>query len=135
MKLRTLIFIGLLSGPAAAQDVGQMEMTGTISAQIEAFQADDFATAFGFASVAIRQIFGSVDRFETMVRNGFPMVHHPSDVRFLSAREIDGRLWQKVMITDQEGALHMLDYNMVKDETGAWRINAVQILKAPAAGA
>ena len=62
------------------------------------------------------------------------MVHRPSDVRFLELREVAGRLWQRVMMTDAAGRIHMLDYQMIETPEG-WQINGVQILPAPDVGA
>ena len=128
--LSIVVAFGLI-GAAHAQST---EIEANISAQIEAFKADDFAAAFEFASPNIQEVFRSPENFGTMVRNGYPMVWRPADVRFLELREIGGLLWQKVMITDQAGGVHILDYQMVNLETG-WKINGVQILEAPGASA
>ncbi|NDW47725.1 DUF4864 domain-containing protein [Ruegeria sp. PrR005] len=116
-----------LAGPAAAQSD---EIETVIGSQIEAFLADDFVTAFSFASPTIRDIFRTPENFGAMVRGGYPMVWRPSDVTFLELHEEDGALWQTVRITDADGAVHYLDYQMIQLESG-WKINAVQVLKAP----
>lgn len=103
---------------------------GVIASQIEAFQADDFATAFGFASPTIRQIFRTPENFGTMVRQGYPMVWRPADVEFLSTGMIDGQLWQNVMIRDQQGELFILEYEMIPLGDG-WKINSVRMREAP----
>lgn len=110
-----------------AQDA---EIQDVISSQIEAFQLDDFEAAFAYASPGIQSIFGDFERFGTMVRKGYPMVWRPDSIRYLELREIAGNLWQRVMITDQGGDLHFLDYQM-KEIEGQWRINAVQLLPPP----
>jgi len=133
--LRSILVAALLALPASAQPGPDPELTQTINAQINAFRANDYTTAFSFASDAIRDIFGSEDRFASMVRQGYPMVQNPADVRFLEVRVISGRLWQKVLVTDASGATHLLDYNMVQDSDGNWRINAVQLLANPGVGA
>jgi hypothetical protein len=69
-----------------------------------------------------------------MVRNGFPMVHRPMSVRILELREVAGRLWQRVMVTDQAGNAHVLDYQMVETPDG-WQINGVQLLPQAGVGA
>ena len=69
-----------------------------------------------------------------MVRNGYPMVWRPDEFRFLELRDIDGRVWQKVLIRDEFGAVHLLDYQMVQTPDG-WRINGVQVLRPPDVGA
>ncbi|MDJ1015043.1 MAG: DUF4864 domain-containing protein [Paracoccaceae bacterium] len=107
---------------------------GTIQSQIDAFLVDDFVTAFTFASPNIQGMFGSPERFGSMVRSGYPMVWRPGEVRFLELRDVGGQLWQKVMIRDQQGQLHVLDYQMVQSE-GLWKINGVQVLRAPGVGA
>lgn len=120
-----------LAAPAAAQD---NPMQATILNQLEAFKADDFATAFTFASPSIKSIFMTAENFGTMVRDGYPMVDNPGEVRMLEQREIAGNLWQKVLITDPAGNSHVLDYQMVKTAEG-WQINGVRVLPEPGVGA
>ena len=69
-----------------------------------------------------------------MVRNGYPMVWRPAEVRYLELREIAGDLWQMVQVTDAEGNVHLLDYQMIAGRDG-WKINAVQLLQAPGVSA
>ena len=126
--LRGLILVVslVLSAGAWAQDAGSAAIRSVISRQIEAFKADDFVTAFEFASPAIRQMFGSPDRFGAMVREGYPMVWRPEDLRFSELREEDGRMVQSVLVTDQAGALYVLEYDMVPGSDG-WQINGVTV--------
>ncbi|PCH70541.1 MAG: DUF4864 domain-containing protein [Rhodobacteraceae bacterium] len=125
-----LVVIGL-AGQARAQSP---DIVATIDAQIEAFKADDFERAFSYASPSIQRLFSSAENFGNMVQNGFPMVWRPGRVRFLELREIDGKLWQKVMITDAAGRVHLLDCQMIDLESG-WKINGVQILDGELASA
>lgn len=131
-----LAIFAALAFPVAAAEVLPPEpaIEQTIQGQIDAFLVDDFARAFTYASPTIRSIFGDADRFGAMVRNGFPMVWRPDEFRFLELRDIDGQLWQKVIIRDEFGAVHVLDYQMLQTDDG-WRINGVQILRTPDVGA
>ena len=124
------------SGSIFAADVLPAEpaIEDTIQGQIEAFQADDFAGAFGFASPNIQMLFRDADNFGSMVRNGYPMVWRPDELRFLELREIAGNLWQKVLVRDGAGVVHILDYQMIQTADG-WRINGVQLLRTPDVGA
>ena len=126
MLLSLVIAVGL-AGPAPAQ---QAEIEAVIRSQIEAFLADDFATAFTYASPAIKRMFGDPGRFGSMVRQGYPMVWRPADVTFLDLEERGGTMIQRVLIRDGDGALHVLAYQMIATEDG-WQINGVQILQAP----
>ena len=138
LRLRLIAILSCLffAGAATAQDALPSEpgIEATIGAQIEAFLKDDFAEAFSYASPNIQGIFGSSDRFGDMVKNGYPMVWRPDDVQYLELREIAGNLWQKVLIRDQSGGMHVLDYQMIQTGDG-WRINGVQLLRAPGVSA
>ena len=125
---------GALLAWAPVAAVAEKGVEAVISDQIEAFQAGDGDAAYDIASPTIQRLFGSPERFTQMVQRGYPMVWRPDELRFLDRREIGGQLWQRVLIRDQQGVLHVLDYQMLRID-GAWRINGVQILGAPGTGA
>lgn len=125
---------GVLLAWAPVMVQAESAIEDVINAQIEAFQADDVAAAFEYASPSIQGVFQSARNFGQMVQQGYPMVWRPEDVRYLDRREIAGNLWQRVLVRDSEGVLHVLDYQMVRVD-GDWRINAVQILPVQGAGA
>lgn len=129
--LKMSVIAAVLAGQAWAQDAGIRTVIGD---QIEAFQADDFDGAFAYASPNIQGIFGSVENFQRMVTQAYPMVWRPSEVRYLEQAEIAGDIWQKVLITDQNGVTHILGYRMLETENG-WKINGVQLLPKPDVGA
>ncbi|QUJ76655.1 DUF4864 domain-containing protein [Sulfitobacter albidus] len=127
--LHAMVFCVLGAFGAQAQEA---EIQGTISQQFEAFKADDFASAFEFASPTLQTFFQTPENFGRMVTQGYPMVWRPAQVMFLELREEGGTYWQKVQITDKKGRFHVLEYRMQQLESG-WRINGVQILDAPGA--
>ena len=126
---RLFALLILLALPATAQEARPPSppIEATIQSQIEAMAAGDFPRAFSFAAPSIKEMFVTPDRFETMVRQGYPMVVAPRDVRMLELRTIAGNLWQKVLMVDQAGNTHILDYMMVETSDG-WQIGAVQVL-------
>lgn len=130
------LLLALVPLAAAAQSdmPRNADIETTIQRQLDAFLADDVGTAFGFASPGIKGLFGSAQRFGQMVQQGYPMVWRPDNVRYLDLRQERGRLVQRVMITDAQGRLHLLDYQMIPAGEG-WQIDGVQVLRAPAAGA
>lgn len=107
---------------------------GVIGDQITAFRSDDFATAFTHASPLIRDMFGTPETFGAMVRQGYPMVHRPADIRWLPLREQAGQTIQRVMIRDAAGRVHFLDYEMIPTGNG-WQINGVRLVPPEGAGA
>ena len=126
------VVAAVLAAPAMAQD--QAGIAATINGQMDAFRADDDARAFNFASPFIKGVFGSPENFGAMVAQGYPMVNNPADVRMLELREVAGNLWQRVMVTDQGGRTHILDYQMIETPEG-WQINGVQLLPEAGVGA
>ncbi len=125
-----VLCLALLALPAHAQEA---PIQDTIRSQIKAFQADDFPKAFSFASPTIHQLFGTPENFGNMVREGYPMVWHPSDVTMMELRFIGGAFWQRVRVTDGKGKAYLMDYQMVEGPDG-WLINAVQMQVAPDVG-
>jgi len=125
--ISVLMLLALLAPhPVRAQEG---EIRGVISDQLAAFQANDLATAFGFASPAIKGIFGDPQTFGQMVRTGYPMVWRPAAVRFGGLETVDGRPVQTVFFTDREGRLFEAAYEMIETAEG-WRINGVYIREA-----
>ncbi len=121
--LAAVLTLGLATA-APAQEGGHRAV---IEAQIAAFLADDFAAAFDFASPNIRAIFGTPERFGQMVTQGYPMVHRPADLRFLDQVQRGGAILQRVLISDQAGRLHVLEYEMIEGPSG-FVINGVRLM-------
>ena len=129
-----LAFIAaVLAGPLRAEEGPGDALERVIADQIAAFLADDFQTAFIFASPGIQRLFGTPERFGKMVRQGYPMVWRPSGIRYLERRQIGDTWHQIVQITDAAGMTHVLDYGLVRFGNG-WRINGVRILERPGVG-
>lgn len=124
-----LLLSALLSFAAMAQ---QAEIEETINSQFDAFRADDYGAALGYATPRLQRYFQTPENFRQMVTNGYPMVQNPAEVRFLERRGAGEDIWQVVQITDPGGFTHLLAYLMQQTESG-WRIGAVQILDAPGA--
>ena len=127
---RIILSIALIFGLAMPGHAQQADIQATIDGQIAAFRADDFGQAFAFASPNIRTLFGTAENFGRMVRQGYPMVWRPTELRYLDLRDVAGNLWQRVQITDGNGRVHLLDYQMIQVD-GMWRINGVQLLPSP----
>ena len=109
-------------------------IASVITSQIAAFQADDFNTAFEFASPMIKRQFGTPERFGQMVQNGYPMVYRPAEVTMLDRHMTPNGLAQHVMFRDAQGDLHILGYLMIETEVG-WQINGVFPLRGRESGA
>ena len=81
-RVKALVFAALLAAasPALADSLADSDraaIQSMIANQIAAFQHDDGAGAYRFASPTIQQIFPTVDDFMAMVKNGYPPVYRP----------------------------------------------------------
>lgn len=123
----TLALTVLFSFGAKAQDVS---IEDVISMQIDAFKADDFDTAFTYASPNIRSMFGTAENFGSMVRGSYPMVWRPSELTFLGREDKGNATMQRLKVTDRQGTPFWFVYEMVLID-GQWRINGVFRLKSP----
>lgn len=122
--------------PVAAQEIlaPNPAIESVIGSQFDAFRAEDVDEAWQYASPNIQGLFGDPQNFGRMVQEAFPMVWNPENVDFIDLQTFGALIVQRVEVVDQAGNLHYLGYAMVETEDG-WRINGVQILRAPSLGA
>ncbi|MEM6408983.1 MAG: DUF4864 domain-containing protein [Pseudomonadota bacterium] len=128
--IASMLLLAAATWPVQAQDARAEAVIGTIQSQLDAFQVDDFAKAFTYASPNIKRLFGNPARFGQMVRNGYPMVWRPSEVQFLEFKDQGGRVSQLVLFRDANGVPIVLEYFMVETSEG-WQIDGVQPVQAP----
>ncbi|MBR9762408.1 MAG: DUF4864 domain-containing protein [Rhodobacteraceae bacterium] len=114
----------LIAGPATAQDDA---VKGVISTQMEALRQGDFPGAYEMASPGIRGVFGPVENFERMLRQGYPEVLDPRLFRFMGAEARGERQAQVLLIEDRQGRSYLLEYMMIETPEG-WKIDAVRRL-------
>jgi len=121
------VFLIFISTMLAADE--QTDIQNTISNQLKAFAVDDFSEAFTHASPGIKDIFGSVENFSTMVKKGYPMVWRYDNFQFLKLEETLQGYSQTVRITDKKNELFLLKYFMT-NISGIWKISGVSIIEA-----
>ncbi len=122
------LMISLQAGLAQAPE----DLKSIISRQIDAFRNNDGVTAFGFASLRLRAIFQSPDRFMEMVRRQYAPVYRPERFRFgQTSLETAGRPVQIVDIVDQQGRQWRAVYAFEQHPDGTWRIAGVRLEKLP----
>ncbi len=130
-RLFAALALLIWSLPAHAQEVVAPlpEIENTISQQMDAFLDRDVDTAFEFASPMIKGLFRNAQNFGAMVQQGYPMVWTPSNVEFGDLRADAEAHYQRVIVTDDAGRLHVLEYKMIETGNG-WRIDGVRMLEA-----
>jgi hypothetical protein len=110
----------LAADPPSEADRAQIR--DVVGRQLEAFKRDDGETAFSFAAPGIKNIFGNVDNFMSMVRNGYQPVHRWRSFSFRDIRLVEDWVIQKVHVEAQDGSAVTAFYVMEKQPDGTWRI-------------
>lgn len=99
-----------------------------IERQLEAFQKDDAAGAFAYASPEIQSQFQTPEIFMDMVKTAYPTVYRPRSVLFESLTTVNGFLTQPVLLLGADGIPVKALYLMEKQSDGTWRINGCYVV-------
>ena len=140
MAFHLIARLGLIAGlilaliaPAFAQDLSTADRSAirdVIQNQVDAFQRDDGAGAFGLASPTIQGMFGTSEIFMDMVRQGYQPVYRPRVFDFREIVTLHGEVTQKVHVVGPDGRPVTAYYPMTRLPDGTWRINGC-FLQAP----
>ena len=131
-----LALVGLILGLAASafgQDLSSADRSAirdVIQSQVDAFRRDDGNQAFGYASPAVRGMFGSPEVFMDMVRQGYQPVYRPRVFEFREIVSLHGQVTQKVHVVGPDGRPVTAYYPMTQLPDGTWRIDGCY-LQAP----
>lgn len=116
----------LFAAPSRAQTTEDAAaFRGVISSQVEAFRRDAWDTAFAYASPGIRRMFGTSDRFRSMVLGAYEAVARPRVFEFEDATVLDGRPTQPVFVIGPNGVARRAFYFMEQQPDGDWKIDGV----------
>lgn len=122
-----------LAGAAQAAEVSTADAKAAravIEGQLAALAADDAKRAFGYATPALREQFGTPENFIEMVRTSYPVVYRPQSVAFLKPQWLAGELVQGVHMSDDQGVLWLALYRLQRQKNKSWRISACQLVQA-----
>ena len=118
----------LFHSPAYADDASAAQ--SIIREQTQALERDDAASAYGYATPAIQELFPQAEAFLDMVRRGYTPVYRHQSFEFGEMRVVDGKIAQKVDIVDAAGVAWQALYTLERQLDGAWKISGCVLLKA-----
>ena len=136
---RLLIVIAVIAllplGLAHADSITEADKSDfsrIISAQIDAFRADDGARAYSYAAPMIQQVFPTAEHFMAMVRQGYMPVYRPQSFTFGQAGlDAAGRPTQLVNILGPDGKTYEALYTFERQADGSWKIAGCRLLETP----
>ncbi len=123
----SLAFVAI-AAPAQSQnmtlsDADRSSIRDVIERQLAAFQRDDGARAFSYASPTVRRQFVTPERFMHMVRTGYAPVYRPREVEFRDIVVVGDVPAQKVLLVGPDGVPVMAIYPMQRQADGSWKID------------
>lgn len=127
--LALLLTCGVVRADEAAD---KADIQAVIGGQIEAFRADDGATAYSFAAPKLQQAFRNPDVFMSMVRSGYQPVYRPRSVIYGRFAAVAGGYAQEVLVVGPDGETYTALYALERQPDGSWRIAGCQIIKTTA---
>jgi hypothetical protein len=126
-----LLALGLWGSASAQSNVDRAAVQAAIARQLNAFLADDAATAYSFAAPNITARFPTDAIFMEMVRQGYRPVYRPRSWSFGPSRENAGQIEQIVDLVDSEGVQWVARYALERQPDGSWKITGCYLLKKP----
>jgi hypothetical protein len=138
MKTRSLLVVLMLLGVSLVPGWGadglkpsevriKDALRAVIDAQLNAFRKEDYAGAYVFSDVEFRHQF-TVERFERMVRVGYPAIAHSTSARCGLAFDNGDEAVINVRIFSE--GREPIDYQyMLRRDGEVWRVTGVTLLK------
>lgn len=126
----TLVFCEHLSNAqgTAVTKPQEEKIRSVIQLQLNAFNREDYDTAYSFASRHIQTNFSRLE-FEQMVKSGYPQIARSRRAVFekIAFLETESRAVATVMITGLDRTTITANYRMVWED-GRWRIDGVMTI-------
>ena len=129
--LQILILSFLIqNGAYAITASDEEEIISVVSAQLQAFQDDDFEKAYSYASPTIKTIFPDYKKFRDMVVGQYQAVYRPKSINIGSISTEGGVPFLEVYLVDPDGIFVTAIYSMQQQENGSWLINGCFLSQA-----
>ncbi|MEM1288045.1 MAG: DUF4864 domain-containing protein [Pseudomonadota bacterium] len=103
------------------------KMQTIISAQIDAFRAEDAEAAYEYASPAIKMRFPSPSQFALMVQRGYPAVYSPKSFEFFESANTSRGPVQRVEFIAKDGQIWGGIYMFYENSKGDLTISGVYL--------
>lgn len=102
-----------------------------VESQLDAFQKDEWATAFGYAAPVVQQKFGDPMTFMAMVKSGYGAVYRPRQVTFGKVVDTQYGPDQIVQVIGPDGLAYTAHYTMERQPDGTWKISGCYLTRGP----
>jgi len=127
-----LLLAALVPGMAPAAEPSSADrgaLKQIVQGQLDAFQRDDGAAAYGYAAPGIQRMFPSPDLFLGMVRQAYPPIYRPRSVAYGEIADTPIGLLQKVYVTGPDGSNWIAVYRFERQPDGSWKIAGCTLVR------
>jgi hypothetical protein len=122
-----LLMLIAMAYATKAYEKDALEIQNVIQLQLHAVMQEDAEMAFSFASTSSQDELGSPADFMDLIRHDFPMMYRYRQVRF-DETDIDvNHATQVVHFTDENSAVWVGVYRMLREKDGTWKIAGCQL--------
>ena len=104
------------NGADAITASDEEEIISIVTAQLQAFQDDDFEKAYSYASPTIKTIFPDYKKFRDMVVGQYQAVYRPKSINFGNVTTQGGTNFLEVYLVDPDGIVVTAIYTMQQQE-------------------
>jgi hypothetical protein len=130
LALLASFFMTLLSGAAGAQTAQSApDARAAISSQLDAFDRDDAASAYGLVTPDLKLTFTDPDSFMKLVRDHYAPVYRRRAVNFGDAKVDGDTIAITATLVDGDNQVWTALYELVRQADGQWLINSCRLLR------
>jgi hypothetical protein len=116
--------------PSTLAAPDQQAIHQVVQSQLDAFQRDDAAAAYSYATPMIREKFGDARNFLQMVKQGYTPVYRPKSVNFDKLVDTEYGPDQILRLIGPDGHAYTAHYMMQKQPDGTWMINGCYLTRS-----
>lgn len=115
------------SQPQTLSAADREKIQRVITLQNRAFQRNDEAVAFSYATPGARRFFGTPRAFMEMVRASYSALYRNTSHEFLEAAVIDGVVVQPLKILTKDGEIIVALYTVELQADKEWRVGSCEL--------
>ncbi len=113
--------------PTKLTAADRQKIQRVITLQIRAFERNDEAVAFSYATPNARRYFGTPRAFMDVVRASYSALYKHTSREFLEAAVIDGVVVQPLKILTSDGEIIVALYTVEQQADKEWRVGSCEL--------
>ena len=126
-----VVGFALVTPKAFANEPPPADARAVVADQLNAFERDDAASAFGLTAPQVREKFGSPGQFIAAIKANYGPIYRHRSVDFGPAARQGDEIGMVVTIVAEDNEVWSALFVLSRQHNGAWRTSACLLAKAP----